>query len=431
MSQLQNDNPKQKLQNEILVYVQEHHEIHQLGMAQHPNVHEIRRVAQGIFNTYLEEHKIILSRVEREQLFTTVMSEFIGWSLLEPLLADETISEIRVLGAKNISVVRNGKREKTELQFDNADHLLRIIDRMIAPLGKRFGEAMPIMSFRLPDGSHVSVTDAVIANNGPIVNIFKHTHKRINQNDLIQLGTIPAPIMSVLHACVQTGCNIFVTGLAQSGKTALLNVLGNFIPDGAFVVTIETSEEFQLIQEAIACLHAHPHIENKEAITLQHLLQHAQTMRPDRIMVGEVTGVEVYDLLTIGVGWLTSCRASDPEDALIKLESLYLIGDEKRPIKAVRSRIANSIDLIVHLERMRFGEHKVTRICEVHYDNDEGLIIHDLFRYEDAPNNEGLHPSGMLSLSNRPSDKLLQRMIALPVTTDVVAQVEALFGDMR
>jgi len=428
-SLMNSDEPTRKMRDKILGYIQDDDEIQQLGMRQHPDLSEVRRVMQDLFDTYLEQHQITLAYSERQELFATVVNEYIGLSILEPLLADETISEIHVLGPKNITIVHNGMLKQTSLQFDSFDHILRVIDRMIAPLGKRFDETMPIMNFRLSDGWNISVTHFVIANNGPIVNIFRRNRKLLNRQDLIQFGTLSLDIMTVLEACVDAQCNILVTGLPHAGKTTLLNVLGNFMPPDEFIVTIEVSEELQLTHEAVAILHTRPaNIENKGAVTLQHLLQHVQSMRPERILVGEVTGEEVSDLLTMVVPWMTTFRAHNPEDAVAKLESLYLLAGKKGAIKGVRSRIADSVDLIIHLDRLRSGKRIVTRICEVHYNKDDQLIFHDLFRYIETQR-EGLWTAGMLRLENLPSDKLRQQLRGSHKGNDILTKLEAMLSD--
>lgn len=381
---------------------------------------ELREIASEIFNGYLTEQSLDLSRAEREKLFEPIYNDLFGLGILEPLLADPDVTEIRVLGPFNISVVKNGEAKKTNLRFEHQDHLMRIIDRIIAPQGKRLDESTPLVHSRLPDGSRVTVTNAVIANNGTTLTIIKRNFKPINGDDLARFGTLTPEALTVLKACVQAKCNIVITGLSSVGKTTLLNVLGNAIDENTFVITIEKSEELMLSTQNFLSLHTRPpNIENKGEITQQQLIQHSETMRPDYILIGEVDRVEAFDLINSTTAWLTTIRARFPYNALAKLESLYLMGEDKRPIQAIRHAIADAVNIIVHLEKFADSTHHITQICQVSYE-DDGYTFRDLFRYERNEEFELPHIQGFLTRKNQPNKHLYER-ITNP-TVDVTLQ---------
>ncbi len=390
-----------------------------------PQIHEI---VIEIFNTYLVENNIDLARSERRRLFDLIFAQLFGLDLLEPLLVDPEISEIRVIGTKNITVVRNGKFKEINARFDNYDHVLRIVDRIIAPLGVRIDETVPFGRFRLPDGSYISVTHPAISNSGPILKISKRSSHPYSSEDLIRFRTITPEASTFLKACVQAGCNIIISGMPDSGKTTLLSVLGHYIQTHDFIVTIEGTEELMLSNESIVSLHTRrPNIENRGAINLLQLLEHAQTLHPDRILIGEIEGEEVTELLRMPIPWITTLRARDGEDALTKLEPLYLIGDEKRPIQAVRSRIGEAVDIVVHVERLLDGTRRVMYISEVSYSDDDTYSVHNIFRYERVKDIEKPHIPGYLNLVSRPTQYLYQRLTEFPVDQALSQQMEELF----
>lgn len=387
---------------------------------------ELRQWIRENIDAYLEEQELELPASESQQMFEVIVADLMGYGPLESLLSDDAVSEIRILGPKNIWIAYNGMLKKSEVHFDDTDQIHRIIDRMIAPLGKRHDEAMPLTKVRLPDGSHLSIIHNVIANNGPILTIFKRNHKPLEIRDLIQFGTLTEDMATFLRACVLAECHILVTGLSDTGKSVLLNTLGNFIGHDQFIVTIEESEELMLQQDSVACLHTRPpNIENKGAITQQQLLAHVQQMRPERILIGEAKGEEVFDLLTTVVPWMTTLRARDPEDALYQLEPLYLMADEKRPIQAVRSRIAERVDLIVHMERLQTGQRRLSSISEVDYVDDH-YQVRPIFQFELLPPDKDGFRKGLFHAVNRPSERFLRRIGQFTNNDELI---ESIFGE--
>ncbi|MFN3930074.1 MAG: CpaF family protein, partial [Thermoflexus sp.] len=254
---------------------------------------ELRAMIEEKFDAVLMEDHIVLSRLERQRLFEQIVAEILGYGPLEPLLRDDTITEIMVNGPKKVYIERNGKIERTNVVFEDDEHLMRIIERIVAPLGRRVDESMPYVDARLPDGSRVNIVIPPISLIGPVVTIRKFYRTPLTVEDLIRLGSATPEVMEFLKACVQAKINIVVSGGTGAGKTTLLNILSGYIPDSERVVTIEDAAELQMQQPHVVRLETRPaNIEGRGEITQRALVRNALRMRPDRIVIGEVRGAE-------------------------------------------------------------------------------------------------------------------------------------------
>jgi pilus assembly protein CpaF len=348
---------------------------------------EIRTTMEELFTTILAEENIVLSRAERTRLFEQIVAEILGLGPLEPLLADESITEIMVNGPKNIYIERKGILHRVNVSFESEDHVLRILDRIVAPLGRRIDESQPYVDARLSDGSRVNAVIRPISLVGPTITIRKFSKKPLTVDDLIRFGSITREVIEFMRACVIAKLNIVVSGGTGSGKTTLLNVLSSFIPDGERIVTIENAAELQLRQEHVVTLESRPpNIENKGEVTIQDLVVNSLRMRPDRIVVGECRAGEALDMLqamnTGHDGSLTTAHSNSPRDTLARLEVMCLMSGMDLPVRAIREQIASAIDLICHQDRMRDGTRKVVRVTEVQGMEGDVVVLSDIFEFE-------------------------------------------------
>ena len=348
---------------------------------------EVRSHIEELFNAILAEESMVLARQERQRLFESIVAEILGFGPLEPLLADETITEIMVNGPKNIFVERKGNITRANVSFEDDDHVLRILDRIVAPLGRRIDESSPLVDARLPDGSRVNAVIRPIALIGPTITIRKFFKKPLTVEDLIKFGSISKEITEFLRACIIARMNMIVSGGTGSGKTTLLNVLSSFIPNDERIVTIENAAELQLRQEHVVTLETRPaNIEGKGAITIQDLVVNSLRMRPDRIIVGECRGGEALDMLqamnTGHHGSLTTAHSNSPRDTISRLEVMCLMAGIELPVRAIREQIASAVDVICHQERLRDGTRKVTKVTEVQGMEGDMITMSDIFEFE-------------------------------------------------
>ena len=348
---------------------------------------EVRQQVQEVFNTILETEKIVLSRAERLRLFEAIAAEILGYGPIEPLLRDDTITEIMVNGPKQVYIERGGKLYKTDVTFENDDHVMRIIDRIVSPIGRRVDESTPYVDARLPDGSRVNIIIPPISLIGPVITIRKFSRDPFTVDDLIRFGTMTPEIAKFLEACVKARLNIIVSGGTGSGKTTTLNVLSSFIPEDERIITIENAAELQLHQEHVVTLESRPpNIEGKGEITIRDLVINALRMRPERIIVGECRGGEALDMLqamnTGHDGSLTTLHSNSPRDTLSRLETMALMAGMELPVRAIREQIASAVDLIVHQERLRDGTRKIVSITEVQGMEGDVIVLQDIFVFE-------------------------------------------------
>jgi pilus assembly protein CpaF len=366
---------------------------------------EVRRTIQELFEQILTEENILLSRAERARLFEQIAAEILGFGPLQPLLEDDSITEIMVNGAKNIYVERKGKIHRVPITFENDDHVMRIIERIVAPLGRRIDESSPYVDARLPDGSRVNAVIPPISLVGPVLTIRKFARNPITVEQLVQFGSITAEALQFLKACVEARLNIVISGGTGSGKTTLLNILSSFIPADERIVTIENAAELQLRQEHVVTLESRPpNIEGRGEITIRQLVINALRMRPDRIIVGEIRDEAALDMLqamnTGHDGSMTTLHSNSPRDTLSRLETMTLMAGMDLPSRAIREQIASAIDLVVHQERMRDGTRKVTHITEVSGMEGDVITMTDLFVFEQTGIENGqiigrLRPTGL------------------------------------
>jgi pilus assembly protein CpaF len=348
---------------------------------------EVRAHIEELFNAVLAEESMVLARAERQRLFESIVAEIMGFGPLEPLLADETITEIMVNGAKNVFIERKGNITRANVAFEDEDHVLRILDRIVAPLGRRVDEASPMVDARLPDGSRVNAIIRPISLVGPTITIRKFFKKPLTMDDLISYGTINREMIEFLRACIVARLNLIVSGGTGSGKTTLLNILSGFIPNDERIVTIENAAELQLRQEHVITLESRPaNIEGKGIISIQDLVVNSLRMRPDRIVVGECRSGEALDMLqamnTGHDGSLTTLHSNSPRDTIARLEVMCLMAGMDLPVRAIREQIASAVDLICHQERMRDGSRKVVKITEVQGMEGDMITMSDIFEFE-------------------------------------------------
>jgi pilus assembly protein CpaF len=366
---------------------------------------EVRRDIEEMYDTLLAQESIILSRSERQRLFEQIVAEILGYGPIEPLLADETITEIMVNGPKSIYIERKGKIAKVNTSFESDEHLMRIIDRIVAPLGRRVDESSPYVDARLADGSRVNAIIPPLSLIGPVLTIRKFAKIPFTIENLVDFGTITPEAIEFLKACVISRLNIIVSGGTGSGKTTFLNVLSGFIPDDERIVTIENAAELQLRQEHVVTLESRPpNIEGKGEVSIRDLVINCLRMRPDRIVVGECRGGEALDMLqamnTGHDGSLTTIHSNSPRDTLSRLETLTLMAGMDLPLRAIREQVASAINLIVHQERMRDGSRKIVNITEVQGMEGDVIVMSDLFVFEQTGIEAGkvigrLRPTGL------------------------------------
>lgn len=355
---------------------------------------EVRRQIQELFNSILAEENMVLSKAERQRLFEVIVAEIIGFGPLEVLLQDESISEIMVNGPKNVFVERKGHLTRAPVTFDTDDHVMRIIDRIVSPLGRRVDESSPLVDARLPDGSRVNVVIRPIALCGPTITIRKFSSTPLGIQDLIRFGSMTESIADFLRACVIGRLNMVVAGGTGSGKTTLLNVLSSFIPNDERIITVENAAELQLQQEHVVTLESRPaNIEGRGAVSIRDLVTNCLRMRPERIVVGECRGGEALDMLqamnTGHDGSLTTAHANNPRDTISRLEVMCLMAGMELPVRAIREQIASAVDCIVQQQRLRDGSRRILFITEVQGMEGEMITMTDVFEFEQTAFEKG------------------------------------------
>jgi pilus assembly protein CpaF len=366
---------------------------------------DVRKTIQSLFEQILSEENIVLSRPERARLFEQITAEILGLGPLQTLLEDDTVTEVMVNGAKNIYIERKGKIHRVPVTFESNDHLMRIIDRIVAPLGRRIDESSPYVDARLADGSRVNAVIPPISLIGPTLTIRKFSKIPITLEQMIQFGTLTPESLQFLKACVEARLNIVISGGTGSGKTTFLNVLSGFIPSDERIITIENAAELQLRQEHVVTLESRPpNIEGRGEITIRNLVVNALRMRPDRIIVGEIRDDAALDMLqamnTGHDGSMTTLHSNSPRDSLSRLETMTLMAGMELPVRAIREQVSSAIDMIVHESRMRDGSRKVVSITEVSGMEGEVITTTDLFVFEQTGMENGkvlghMRPTGL------------------------------------
>jgi len=342
---------------------------------------------RAIIEAALEQHASSMARPERNRIAIEIYDSIRGLGPLEKLLADESITEIMVNGAKQVYVERKGKLMQSDVTFYDNEQLLNVIDRIVSPLGRHIDEANPMVDARLQDGSRVNAVIAPLSLKGPLLTIRKFSKKPLTVQNLIDYGSLTLKMAAFLEACVKGRLNVVVSGGTGSGKTTLLNVLSAFIPYDERIVTIEDAAEIQLQQQHVLTLEARPaNLEGTGQVSIRDLVRNALRMRPDRIIVGEVRGGEALDMLqamnTGHDGSLTTGHANSTRDMLARLETMVLMAGMNLPLPAIRQQIASAIDIIVQQSRMRDGSRKVIGISEVLGMEGEVIVTQEIFTYD-------------------------------------------------
>ena len=328
-----------------------------------------------------------LSREDRDRLEAELTDDVIGYGPLERLLADDSISEIMVNGPGDIWVEREGRLYATTLRFTDDSHLRRIINKLVAQVGRRIDESSPMVDARLPDGSRANAVIPPLSLTGPLLTIRKFGQKRFDFDELVRIGTLNADACDFLRRCVEAELNILISGSTGAGKTTLLNALSAAVPDSDRIITIEDAAELQLAQQHVLRLEARPkNIEGEGEIAIRDLVRNSLRMRPDRIIVGEVRGAEALDMLqamnTGHEGSLCTVHANSPRDALARIETMVLMSGFDLPLRAIRQQVASALDMIVHLERLEDGSRRIVAITEVQRMESEVITLQELFDFK-------------------------------------------------
>ncbi len=353
--------------------------------------------------------KVSLPEDIRQQIFHDILDELTGFGPIQPLLDDEDVSEVMVNGPKKVFIEKKGKLTKSAVTFDDDDHVLRIIDRIILPLGRRVDADSPTVDARLPDGSRVNAVIRPCSIDGPCITIRKFKKDKLSVQQLIDFGSLTPKMAEFIRACVLAHLNIVISGGTGSGKTTLLNVLSSFIQEEERIVTIEDAAELQLQQEHVLRMETKvANIDGKGSVTIRDLVRNSLRMRPDRIIVGECRGGEALDMLqamnTGHDGSLTTLHANTPRDALSRLETMVLMSGMDLPLKVVRQQISSAIDLIIQQTRLKDGSRKVTAVTEVVGMEGDTVVMTDVFKFEQTGVGEGgkimgeLKPTGIRPL---------------------------------
>src|SRR3954447_13483401 len=363
-----------------------------------------------------------IAREDRERLVSEIADDILGHGPLERPLADETVTEIMINGPFEVWVEREGRLFETSVQFTDESHLRRVINKIVAQVGRRIEESSPMVDARLPDGSRVNAVLPPLSLSGPLVTIRKFSKRRLDPDDIVRLGPLTPETVGFLQRCVRAELNIIISGGTGTGKTTLLNALSSAIPDRDRIITIEDAAELRLNQRHVLRLEARPkNIEGEGEIPIRSLVRNALRMRPDRIVVGEVRGAEALDMLqamnTGHDGSLSTVHANTARDALARIETMVLMAGFELPIRAIRHQVASALDMIIHLERLEDGSRRVTSITEVQRMESDVITLQELFAFKvDSVTSEGrvigaLRPTGL-----RPTflHKFAKRGIEMP-----------------
>ncbi len=383
---------------------------------------EIRK----LIDTMIQEEEEPLTKKQREAIIEEMLSDIKGFGPIDSLLMDEEVSEVMVNSAKQIYVERKGRLERAPVQFRDDAHVMRIIEKIVSPIGRRIDESSPMVDARLPDGSRVNAIIPPLAIKGPSITIRKFAKDPLTIDNLIDFGTLTREMAMFIEAAVKARLNIVVSGGTGSGKTTTLNVLSSFIPNDERIVTIEDAAELQLRQDHVITLETRPaNVEGKGAVTMRDLVKNSLRMRPDRVVVGEVRSGEALDMLqamnTGHDGSLTTGHANSPRDMLARLETMVLMAGMDLPVKAIREQIASAVDLIIQQSRLKDGSRKITHITEVLGMEGEVITLQDIFIFKQRGKDPetgkiigGLEPTGII-----PKSFEQIQTSGIPITTEI------------
>ena len=346
----------------------------------HPQVQQLLQMA-------LREEQTPLSASDKVQLVEDVLDDILGHGPIEKYLQDPTVSEVMVNGPDSIYVERDGRLEMTGEAFIDDGHLRRVIERIVAAVGRRIDESSPMVDARLPDGSRVNAVYPPLSIGGPFLTVRKFSKDPFTVDDMVRFGTMTPQLVEFLRACVAGRLNILVSGGTSTGKTTLLNVLSSFIPETERIVTVEDSKELQLRQDHVLSLESRPtNTEGRGEVTIRDLVRNTLRMRPDRIIVGECRAGETLDMLqamnTGHDGSLTTVHANSPRDALSRVETMTLMSGFDLPVRAIREQMASALDMIVQVSRLRDGSRRITHVTEVERMEGDVIVLQDIFLFD-------------------------------------------------
>lgn len=383
---------------------------------------ELKQQINTIITKNIEQESLNMTNNEKKKIKEELLDEIIGFGPITELLSDSAVTEIMVNGPNHVYIEKSGKLQLTDAKFKNDNHVMHVIKKIVAPIGRRIDESSPMVDARLPDGSRVNAIIPPLAIDGPSITIRKFAEDPFKVNDLINFGTLNSKMAELLRYCVEGRLNIVVSGGTGSGKTTTLNVLSSFIPHNERIVTIEDAAELQLEQTHVVRLETRPaNVEGKGEVSIRDLVRNSLRMRPDRIIVGEVRSGEALDMLqamnTGHDGSLTTGHANSPRDMLSRLETMVLMSGMNLPVKAIRDQAASAIDLIIQQSRIMDGSRKITYITEVQGMEGDVIILQDIFRFDQRGiDSKGKVKGEFVSTGIMPKfvQKLKERGITIP-----------------
>ena len=349
--------------------------------------HKAREVVESAARAVVAAEMPGVVGFSRDELIAAVCDEILGFGPIEPLLHDETVSEVMVNSPETVYFEKDGRLYLSPIRFRDASHIIRIVERILAPLGRRVDESSPMVDARLPDGSRVNIIIPPVAPKSPTITIRKFRADKMTVEDLIGVGSVTQELADFLRACVQARLNTIISGGTGSGKTTLLNALSGYIPDTERIVTIEDPTELRLQQAHVVTLEARPaSLEGRGEVTQRDLVRNSLRMRPDRIVVGEVRGPEAFDMMqamnTGHEGSISTVHANTPRDALARIENMILMANLDLPSRAIREQIAAAIHVVIQIARMSDGTRKLTNVSEIAGMEGEVVTMQDIFKFE-------------------------------------------------